>query len=132
MSSRYAPAWQEGAARPFLLFSKSDPEHILGEVQFSNIIRGVFQSCSVGYAVDEALAGQGYMTEALRRGIGWMFREEQLHRVEANIISRNRPSVALVERLGFEEEGRSRRFLKIAGIWQDHLRFAVLAEDWKG
>ena len=53
-----------------------------------------------------------------------------LHRVEANVQPVNAPSLALVARLGLVREGYSRRYVKVGGRWRDHVRFAMLAEDW--
>ena len=46
-------------------------------------------------------------------------------------MAHNAASIALVKRAGFEKEGYSRRFLKIAGRWQDHERWALLKEEWR-
>ena len=71
----------------------------------------------------------------MREGIGLAldaaFRELKLHRVEVNVQPTNARSIALVEHLGFAREGYSRRYVKIAGRWRDHVRYAMLAEDWR-
>ncbi len=77
------------------------------------------------------LAGDGYMTEGFALALDFAFRRLALHRVEANVQPANRRSIALVSRLGFEREGYSRRYVKISGRWRDHVRFAMLAEDWR-
>jgi len=59
------------------------------------------------------------------------FRPLKLHRVEANIQPENVASIRLVERLGFRREGFSPRYLKIGGRWRDHVRYALLAEEWR-
>lgn len=102
---------------------------MIGDLAFSNIVRGSFQSCHLGYKLDQAENGQGYMTEALTCAIRFAFEELHLHRIEANIIPRNLPSIRLVQRLGFVDEGLSRKYLKIQGVWEDHRHFALLNSE---
>ena len=94
-------------------------------------MRGAFNSAFVGYYAFAPFAGGGYMSEAFTLALDFAFRDLKLHRVEANVQPHNRRSLALAERLGFEREGYSRRYVKIAGRWRDHVRFAMLAEDWR-
>lgn len=123
-------ARQAGAGVRFYLFARESPAGpILGDLHFSNIVRGAFQSCFIGYKVDGAAANRGYMTEALRRGIEFAFKELRLHRLEANIMPRNLPSRRVVSKLGFVEEGLARKYLKINGVWEDHLHYVLLNPD---
>lgn len=101
-----------------------------GEINVSNIVRGAMQSCTVGYWIDEALAGHGYMPEAMAVILRFAFEEIGLHRVEAGIIPRNLASRRVVEKLGIREEGLAERFLQINGVWEDHLRFGITVEEW--
>jgi ribosomal-protein-alanine N-acetyltransferase len=104
---------------------------LLGAINLSEIVRGKFQSGYLGYYIGAAHAGQGYMTEALQLMLAVAFRRLRLHRVEANIQPNNDASIRLVKRAGFRREGYSPRYLKIAGQWRDHERWALLAEDWR-
>ena len=117
-----------GKSFRFFISLLQDPDTIIGDFRFSNIIRGPFQSCFLGYLQDESHCGKGYMQEALAKGIWYMFAVEGLHRIEANIMPRNAPSIRLVKRLGFHEEGLAKSYLKINGVWEDHLHFALLNE----
>ncbi|MFV0341814.1 MAG: GNAT family N-acetyltransferase [Anaerocolumna sp.] len=108
------------------LFSKTQEDKVIGMISFSNIVRGVFLSCHLGYSLDEAYINQGYMTEALKRGIDIIFKEYKLHRIEANIMPRNLPSRAVLEKLGFREEGLAKEYLKINGKWEDHIHMVLL------
>src|SRR5262245_42050415 len=76
------------------LFKKDDRavQSVVGEIVFQNIVRGAFQSCHLGYKIDQQQLDQGFMTEALRRAIGFVFDELKLHRIEANVMPRNAPS----------------------------------------
>jgi len=103
-----------------------DCEHVIGAVNFANIIRGPFQSCFVGYKMDGQILNKGYMTEAIEKGISIMFSGYKLHRIEANVIPRNKRSLRVMEKLGFRHEGFSPKYLKINGVWEDHERFALL------
>lgn len=106
------------------IFNK-DENHVIGNVTLSNIVYGVFQSCFLGYKLAFSEINQGKITEALKKIIEIAFEEYQLHRIEANIIPHNLRSIRVVEKLGFIHEGLSRKYLKIHGNWEDHLRFVL-------
>ncbi|MFO1281999.1 MAG: GNAT family protein [Burkholderiales bacterium] len=103
----------------------------VGVFNFSNIVRGAFRSAFLGYYAFAPLAGHGYMSEAMALVLDHAFGPMKLHRVEANVQPDNARSIALVERIGYTREGYSRRYIKIAGRWRDHVRYAMLAEDWR-
>jgi ribosomal-protein-alanine N-acetyltransferase len=71
------------------------------------------------------------MAEGLELVLRVAFRRLKLHRVEANVQPSNTRSLALVRRAGFVREGYSRRYVRIAGRWRDHVRMALLVEDWR-
>ena len=102
---------------------------LVGQVTVSNVVRGAFQSASVGYWVDRSAAGRGVIPTALALVVDHCFSEVGLHRIEANVRPENEPSLRVVRKLGFREEGRHARFLFIDGAWHDHLSFAVTVED---
>ncbi|MBA3468120.1 MAG: GNAT family N-acetyltransferase [Herpetosiphonaceae bacterium] len=110
------------------LFDRSDAQlrTTLGFVSLSNIVRGAFLSCHLGYEIDGGVINRGLMTEALRATIQVAFERLQLHRIEANIIPRNVRSIRVVEKLGFSYEGLSPRYLKINGVWEDHGHHVLL------
>ena len=114
-----------------LLICRREDGDIVGYMGINEIIMGPFQSAFLGYWTGAPHVRRGYMTEALQLALRHAFRTLKLHRVEANIIPRNKASKALVKRAGFTREGLSRRYLKIAGRWQDNERWVLLREDWK-
>jgi ribosomal-protein-alanine N-acetyltransferase len=114
----------------FLVFRRED-DALAGVFNFSEILRGAFQSAHLGYSAFAPHHGQGYMTEGMALALDAAFGPLALHRVEANIQPTNARSLALVERLGFTREGYARRYVKIGARWRDHLRYAMLAEDWR-
>ena len=103
---------------------------LAGVINITEIVRGVFKSGYLGYYAFSPHDGLGYMTQGLREAITRGFRVHQLHRLEANIQPGNGSSRRLVRRLGFRREGLSPRYLKIAGRWRDHERWAITVEDW--
>ena len=112
---------QEERSLKLFIFLKDSPSQLIGTLNFGNFIRGVFQSCTVGYSLDEESQGKGYMTEALRVGIDHIFTEVKLHRIGANYLPHNQRSGQLLKRLGFSVDGYARDYLYIAGQWQDHI-----------
>jgi ribosomal-protein-alanine N-acetyltransferase len=101
-----------------------------GEVNINSIHRGAHQNAYVGYWIDERLAGQGYMPEAVVAVLQFSFEQLLLHRVQISIIPRNTASRRVVEKLGLRDEGIAVRYLEINGTWEDHIRFAVTREEW--
>lgn len=114
-----------------LLVCRAEDHAIAGVFNVTNIVRGAFQSALLGYYACVPFAGTGAMRAALPLVLDHVFGPLGLHRIEANIQPANAPSIALVEGAGFTREGYSRRYLKIAGRWRDHERWAMLAEDWQ-
>ena len=116
----------------------------VGSFNLNNLVRGAFQNADFGWSLFEGHTGRGLATEALRAMLNLAFapRPEPdlpadgirtglgLHRVQANIMPRNGPSLRLAERLGFRREGVALRMLEIAGTWEDHILHALTAEEW--
>jgi ribosomal-protein-alanine N-acetyltransferase len=101
-----------------------------GEINLSSVQRGPFQSAYVGYWVDENLAGNSYVPEALVVLSRFVFEELHLHRIQIAIIPRNAASRRVVEKLKIRDEGLAVRYLEINGAWEDHVRYAITAEEW--
>jgi ribosomal-protein-alanine N-acetyltransferase len=94
---------------------------IVGTCNYSNIVRGPFQACYLGYQIALAQQGQGLMHEALGAANAYMFDERRLHRIMANYRPENHRSARLLERLGFAREGIAADYLFIDGAWRDHV-----------
>ncbi|MFM2181813.1 MAG: hypothetical protein RJB61_107 [Actinomycetota bacterium] len=118
---------QAGIAYGFGLFVGPD---LAGEVNLNSIVRGALQGATIGYWIDQAKAGNRYVAEAVVVTLRFAFEQLHLHRVEICIVPRNRNSRRVVEVLGLRDEGTAQRFLEINGVWEDHVRYAITAEEW--
>jgi ribosomal-protein-alanine N-acetyltransferase len=101
-----------------------------GEINVNGVQRGPFQSAYVGYWVGHDCAGQGYTPEAVVVLAAHCFDDLGLHRLQIAIIPRNAASRRVVEKLGLRDEGVAVRYLEINGVWEDHIRYAMTAEEW--
>jgi len=106
-------------------------EAFAGEVNLNSVQRGALQSATVGYWVDRDRAGNAYVAEGVVVVSRFAFEELNLHRVEICIIPRNHNSRRVMEKLEIREEGLARRYLEIAGVWEDHIRYAMTLEEWE-
>jgi ribosomal-protein-alanine N-acetyltransferase len=122
---------EKGSNKITLMLCDKADGAIVGSVNLSQIFYGPFCNCYMGYAIGAPYAKQGYMAEGLHLVLKHAFGKLKLHRVEANIQPENTASIALVKRVGFQLEGHSSRYLKIAGRWRDHERWAMLKENFK-
>lgn len=125
---RYQEEVQSGTGYPFFIFRNGDGR-LVGGITLSNVRRGVTQAGTIGYWMGAPHAGQGMMSEAVRLMIGFAFDVLRLHRLEAACIPTNARSIHLLEKAGFQREGLFRSYLKINGMWQDHLVFSLIEDD---
>ena len=125
--------WMERVREPWVqcfLVCRRDDGAIVGVYMLNQIVRRFFQSAYLGYYAEAPFAGQGYMRDGLDLVLRHVFTTMKLHRLEANIQPENVASIALVKRAGFRLEGFSPRYLKVAGRWRDHQRWALIIDDW--
>lgn len=123
---------EQGTAIRLFIFNKETNERkLLGMCSFTQIFRGAFQACYLGYKLDHEYEGKGLMTEALQRAFRFIFEVEGLHRIMANYMPVNKRSARLLHRLGFQIEGYAKNYLMINDQWEDHVLTALSYEHWK-
>jgi [ribosomal protein S5]-alanine N-acetyltransferase len=119
--------WRDDRAFRFVLLPKEarpDAE-LLGHVSFTQIFRGPFQACYLGFGLDEREVGRGLMKEALQHAIRFVFEQKRLHRVMANHMPTNTRSASTLRSLGFVHEGYARDYLFLDGAWRDHILMSL-------
>lgn len=124
-AARAATDHRDGAVVRWLMFGPDVPDRVIGRINFTQIVRGPFQSCMLGYAIDGEFEGRGLMHEALQVALRHVFESLRLHRVQANHLPENLRSARLLQRLGFRVEGRAHAYLFINGAWRDHVLTAL-------
>ncbi len=123
--------FSEGRSIRFLMFIREELENeTIGFCNFSQIFRGPFQACYLGYQIDVAFEGLGYMSEAVGAAINYMFEKQNIHRIMANYMPANIRSARLLKKLGFVVEGTAKKYLLINGQWEDHVLTALTNDGW--
>ena len=129
-TSRQYAAYLQRMAQPgnqaFLVCLRTT-QQIVGVVNLTHVVMGVFRSGYLGYYAFAGCERQGLVREGLKATARHAFTAFKLHRLEANIQPDNVASIALVRSCGFQREGYSPRYLKIGGRWRDHERWALRA-----
>ena len=125
-----APELAAGAGFRAFVFTRTAPARIIGNLNLTQVHRGAFQSCVLGYNLAAGEQGKGYMTEAVRAAVAFAFDVWKLHRVAANYMPRNTRSAAVLERCGFKVEGHAPAYLLINGQWEDHVLTAIINPTW--
>jgi ribosomal-protein-alanine N-acetyltransferase len=108
-----------------------DDRTVFGGAALSQISRGYFQACYLGYTIDAAHEGRGLMREALQALISFAFGDLNLHRIMANYVPRNQRSAALLKRLGFVIEGKAKEYLRINDVWEEHVLTSLTNQAWR-
>ena len=115
-------------AYPFFIFRARD-DVLMGGITLGQVRRGVAQCATLGYWMGKPHAGKGHMAKAVRAAAGFAFDTLRLHRLEAACLPHNAASMRLLEGVGFTREGYARAYLKINGVWQDHVLYGLLEQD---
>ena len=121
-----ACAWSQRTAYRFYLSLSTEPERIIGMIGLSSIVWGAFRSAFLGYKLDQEHRNCGYMTWAVDQVVQFAFSNIGLHRIEANVMPRNTPSLRVLEKNGFSSEGLAQHYLSIHGVWEDHIHMVRL------
>ncbi len=124
-------AWAAGAGYAFAVLDAADDDRLVGRIALSNVVRGPWQNATLGYWVDVAANGRGHATSAVTLTCRFAFEHAGLHRVQPAVMPRNARSRRVVQKAGFRHEGTALRYLKIAGVWEDHHIYALTREDWR-
>ena len=122
----HAQDMDRGLAYPFLVFRATDGT-LVGGVTLSNIRRGVAQMGTLGYWIGEPFARHGHTLAAVRAVVDFSFLRLGLHRLEAACVPTNAASQGILAKAGFAQEGRAQAYLKIDGVWRDHLLFGSVS-----
>jgi ribosomal-protein-alanine N-acetyltransferase len=126
MTRRLRREARQGRGLPFAVLYDG---MFVGQLNVSTVVRGSLHSASLGYWIDQRVAGRGIMPTAVALASDHCFWTVGLHRIEVNIRPENAASRRVVEKLGFREEGVRLGFLHIAGDWRDHISYALLRDE---
>jgi len=118
---------QMGIAYGFGVFVGAD---FAGEINVNGVVRGAQQTATIGYWIDRDKAGHRYVAEGVVTLMRFSFEQLHLHRLEICIVPRNHNSRRVMDVLALREEGVAQRFLEINGVWEDHVRYGITAEEW--
>lgn len=129
--ARYRQEWKEDCAYVFLITLREPSARIVGRIALTSIVRGPFQNGHVGYWTAVSHQGLGIATEAVGLVIEFGFGKLGLHRLEAAVMPHNLASRRILAKQSFREEGLAKRYLSIAGQWEDHILFGLTREEWE-
>jgi RimJ/RimL family protein N-acetyltransferase len=104
-------------------------EGIIGDIGFCVNGERPYMA-EIGYRLNRRFWGKGYASEAVGAVLDWAFGPLGLHRVIAQIDTRNDGSIGLVERLGFRREGTFLAAYQEPDGWSDEYLYAMLDEEW--
>ncbi|MCR5784858.1 MAG: GNAT family N-acetyltransferase [Eubacterium sp.] len=124
MRHEYKEALKLTALR-YWLYEKSSGT-LIGTVNFGRIRTLPYFSCEIGYKLSENAQHKGYATEALSFLINVINKDLNIHRFEAFVMQNNIPSLKLLDKLGFEQEGYIKDYVYLNDRWQDHLLYSKL------
>jgi ribosomal-protein-alanine N-acetyltransferase len=127
---KYTEEFTLGTGAYFAIALREAPQELIGGILIKTIERPHEQG-ELGYWIDEAYTGRGYVTEAARSILDYGFNMENLNRICAYHMVRNRASGGVLARLGMKQEGCLRQMIKKWDVFEDVLVWSILRDDLK-
>ena len=121
--------WKQGVSYVLFIAPRDDESLLIGRIALGGVLRGAFHNAYLGYWMDAERQGLGLMTEAVAAATAFAFDSAGLHRVQAAVMPQNLASQRVLAKAGYRREGVAERYLCIAGRWEDHVLFALTAEE---
>ena len=118
--------YEEKTAFRFYIIPVEQPTKIIGIIGLNNVVWGAFCSAFLGYKLDKDFLNKGYMSMAVEMLTKYAFEELDLHRIEANVMPKNKASLRVLEKNQFINEGISKYYLNINGVWEDHIHMVKI------
>ena len=118
--------WEEKTAFHFYIMPVRQPDRIIGMIGLNNVVWNAFCSAFLGYKLDKDFLNRGYMSMAVEMVTRYAFEELHLHRIEANVMPRNKASLRVLEKNQYMNEGTAKYYLKINGVWEDHIHMVKI------
>lgn len=118
--------YEERTVFRFYIVPMEQPSKIIGIIGLNNVVWGAFCSAFMGYKLDKDFVNKGYMSIAVEMLTKYAFEELGLHRIEANVMPKNKASLRVLEKNHFMNEGISKYYLNINGVWEDHIHMVKI------
>lgn len=118
--------FEEKTGFHFYIMEAGPDQGLIGKISLTNVVWGAFCSAFLGYKLDADHTGRGYMSMAVEMLVRYAFEELKLHRIEANVMPRNAASLRVLEKM------ISKYYLRINGIWEDHIHMVKLNDSMHG
>lgn len=116
--------YTDGHEVPLVVTDETD--RIVGRITVNGIVRGALQSAAIGYWIASSHNGRGLATAAVGEVKALAFGPLGLHRLQAETVPHNAASQRVLRRNGFQPFGLAPEYLRIDGLWQDHVLFQTL------
>ena len=89
------------------------------------------KNAEIGYWLGKKYWRRGIMKEAIKLMLNFGFRELKLVRIYATVMHPNVASFKLLEKSGFQYEGRMRKATLRKGRWMDNLIYSILSSEFR-
>ncbi len=122
--------FEEKKVLSVLIFKKSD-KVLMGSATLENIIGRPFYSSNLGYWIGQEYRRLGYMSCAIRCLLEFTEVNWGITKVYAATLQENTASIKLLKKINFCEEGKLLKYLKINGVWRDHILFSYVSDNRK-